>query len=81
MRVVPHPFANGLSWKSSTGREELIGAEGVAVTPVDSVAEGMIRIHGELWRAIATGPVVIGKTVRVIKVEGLLLHVEPIQSG
>jgi membrane-bound serine protease (ClpP class) len=67
-------------WKSSTGREELIGAEGIAVTPVDSVAEGMIRIHGELWRAIATGPVTIGKPVRVIKVEGLLLHVEPVQS-
>jgi len=47
---------------------------------VDSVAEGMIRIHGELWRAIATGPVTIGKPVRVIKVEGLLLHVEPVQS-
>jgi len=67
-------------WKSSTGREELIGAEGIAVTPVDSVAEGMIRIHGELWRAIATGPVTIGKPVRVIKVEGILLHVEPVQS-
>jgi membrane-bound serine protease (ClpP class) len=67
-------------WKSTTGREELIGSEGIAVTPVDSVAEGMIRIHGELWRALATGPVTIGKPVRVLRVEGLLLHVEPVES-
>jgi membrane-bound serine protease (ClpP class) len=67
-------------WKSSTGREELIGAEGIVVSPVDSGAEGMIRIHGELWRAISTHPVVIGKSVRVLKVEGLRLYVEPIES-
>jgi membrane-bound serine protease (ClpP class) len=67
-------------WKTSTGREELIGAEGVVVTPVDSGAEGLIRIHGELWRAISTHPVVIGKPVRVVKVEGLRLYVEPVES-
>jgi membrane-bound serine protease (ClpP class) len=65
-------------WKRSTGSEELIGAEGVVVTPVDSGAEGLIRVHGELWRAIATQPVLIGKSVRVLKVEGLRLTVEPV---
>lgn len=67
-----------LKWKRSTGSEELIGAEGVVVTPVDSGAEGLIRVHGELWRAIATQPVLIGKSVRVLKVEGLRLTVEPV---
>jgi membrane-bound serine protease (ClpP class) len=65
-------------WKRATGSEELIGAEGVVVTPVDSGAEGLIRVHGELWRAIATQPVLIGKSVRVLKVEGLRLTVEPV---
>jgi membrane-bound serine protease (ClpP class) len=65
-------------WKRATGSEELIGAQGVVVTPVDSGAEGLIRVHGELWRAIATQPVLIGKSVRVLKVEGLRLTVEPV---
>ena len=67
-------------WKTSTGREELIGAEGVVVSQVDSGAEGMIRIHGELWRALSSKPVLIGKSVRVIKVEGLRLYVEPVET-
>jgi membrane-bound serine protease (ClpP class) len=67
-------------WKSSTGREELIGAEGVVVSQVDSGAEGMIRIHGELWRALSTKPVLIGKPVRVVKVQGLRLYVEPVET-
>lgn len=65
------------SWKSSTGREELIGAEGIAVSTLPAGAEGMIRVHGELWRAVSSGAVPEGKPVRVRSVEGLKLHVEP----
>jgi membrane-bound serine protease (ClpP class) len=67
-------------WKSSTGREELIGAEGVVVSAILAGVEGMIRIHGELWRAVSAQPVPEGKPVRVLKVEGLKLHVEPVQN-
>jgi membrane-bound serine protease (ClpP class) len=66
-------------WKSTTGREELLGAQGIVVSPL-STAEGLIRIHGELWRAISPQPVPEGHQVRVTKVEGLKLHVEPTQS-
>jgi membrane protein implicated in regulation of membrane protease activity len=38
----------------------------------------MIRIHGELWRAIANEPVPEGKPVRVTRIEGLKLYVEPV---
>jgi membrane-bound serine protease (ClpP class) len=64
-------------WKSTTGKEELIGAEGVVINPLPSGAEGMIRVHGELWRAESAQPVQEGKTVRVLRVEGLKLYVEP----
>jgi membrane-bound serine protease (ClpP class) len=64
-------------WKTSTGREELIGAEGIAVSELPAGAEGMIRVHGELWRAFSTDAVPEGKPVRVRSVEGLKLHVEP----
>ncbi len=64
-------------WKSATGKEELIGSQGVAVKPLQPGAEGMIRAHGELWRAESAQPVAEGKTVRILRVEGLKLYVEP----
>jgi len=67
-------------WKSATGREELLREQGVVVTPITAAAEGMIRIHGELWRAVSTHPVPEGQPVRVIKIEGLKLYVEPVET-
>jgi membrane-bound serine protease (ClpP class) len=64
-------------WKSVTGKEELIGAPGVAVARLSAGSEGMIRVHGELWRAESSRPVQEGETVRVLRVEGLKLYVEP----
>jgi membrane-bound serine protease (ClpP class) len=66
------------SWKNQTGREEMIGAQGTVVTPLPGGAEGMIRVHGELWRAISNQPVPEGKSVRVVKMDGLKLYVEPV---
>jgi membrane-bound serine protease (ClpP class) len=66
------------SWKSQTGREEMIGAQGVAVSPITQGAEGMIRIHGELWRAFASQAVTEGQPVRVLRIDGLKLYVEPV---
>jgi membrane-bound serine protease (ClpP class) len=68
-------------WKSATGKEELLGEEGVATTPLPVGGEGMIRIHGELWRAIAQDPVQEGTRVRVLRVNGLKLEVEPVARG
>jgi membrane-bound serine protease (ClpP class) len=65
------------SWKSSTGREELIGEEGIAISGLCAGTEGMIRVHGELWQAVSPQAVPEGKHVRVRSVEGLKLHVEP----
>jgi membrane-bound serine protease (ClpP class) len=65
------------NWKTATGREELIGASGIVTTALRAGAEGMVRVHGELWRAESSQPVEEGKTVRVTKVEGLKLSVEP----
>jgi membrane-bound serine protease (ClpP class) len=68
-------------WKTTTGKEELIGSEGVVVKLLQSGAEGMIRVHGELWRAESAQPVQEGKTVRIVRVEGLKLHVEPADAA
>jgi membrane-bound serine protease (ClpP class) len=65
------------SWKSTTGREELIGEEGIAISGLPAGTEGMIRVHGELWQAVSPRAVSEGKTVRVRSVDGLKLRVEP----
>ena len=68
-------------WKTSTGQEELLGAQGVVVSPMGGGTEGIIRIHGELWQAVSPRPLVEGKPVRVVRVEGLKLHVEPVEAS
>jgi len=69
------------SWKSTTGREELIGEEGIAISGLPAGTEGMIRVHGELWQAISSRAVSEGKSVRVRSVEGLKLYVEPEEAA
>jgi membrane-bound serine protease (ClpP class) len=64
-------------WKTSTGKEEMLGAEGVVTAALPAHGEGMIRVHGELWRAAASSPVSEGAPVRVLRVDGLKLFVEP----
>ena len=73
------------SWKAATGKEELLAEEGEVVEPVgaasaDGAIAGMVRIHGELWRAAARAGETIpkGARVRVRKVDGLTLEVEPV---
>jgi membrane-bound serine protease (ClpP class) len=64
-------------WKSTTGIEELIGSQGVVTSAIEAAADGMIRVHGELWRANAPQAIAQGATVRVVKIDGLRLHVKP----
>ncbi|MGB6597040.1 MAG: nodulation protein NfeD [Candidatus Acidiferrum sp.] len=68
-------------WKLTTGSEELVGEEGVTTSALVAGQEGMIRIHGELWRAVSPQGVAEGKLVRVRRVEGLKLHVEPEEAS
>jgi len=67
-------------WKRATGREELLGEQGEVVEPVGaSPATGLVRVHGELWRAAAVNGASIpkGARVRVKSIHGLTLDVEP----
>ncbi|HWI15068.1 MAG TPA: nodulation protein NfeD, partial [Burkholderiales bacterium] len=55
-----------------SGREDLLGAQGVMVQ------EGWARVRGELWRVVSPAPLATGQAVRVIRLDGLTLSVEPI---
>ena len=68
------------AWKQAAGSEELVGEEGEVTEPVGaSPAVGMVRVHGELWRAAASNGANIpkGARVRVKGIHGLTLEVEP----
>ncbi|MHB8526603.1 MAG: NfeD family protein [Candidatus Acidiferrales bacterium] len=70
------------TWKRATGVDELLGEVGEMMEPVEAMGtKGMVLIHGELWRAVANQPIPKGAHVRVDKVQGLTLIVEPVRSA
>lgn len=62
--------------KPTTGTEGLIGEPGVVT--VSLTPEGTVKVHGEIWKAVAGGSIETGGKVRVKAVEGMLLKVEKI---
>jgi membrane-bound serine protease (ClpP class) len=70
------------TWKNATGREEMLGEEGKVTEPVGAGSPGMVFVHGELWRATAANGQEIpeGARVRVKRIAGLTLEVEPLPS-
>jgi membrane-bound serine protease (ClpP class) len=71
------------SWKVTTGKEELIGEVGEVREAVGAPESfGSVFVHGELWRAAARAGEAIpaGARVRVKKVNGLTLEVEPVEQ-
>ncbi|MBI1749208.1 MAG: nodulation protein NfeD [Acidobacteria bacterium] len=69
------------SWKPSTGMEQMAGVSGevttAAETPqADGAYHGQAFVQGALWSVVAAQPLPKGARVRVLKTEGLTLHVE-----
>lgn len=58
-----------------TGKEELLGHRAIAVGDFDG--RGEVRIRGEIWQAVSTGPVQRGQAVRVRSMQGLVLEIAP----
>lgn len=64
----------------TTGVEALIGVQGRALNAFGPDTPGQIDVRGEIWRALGRQPVPAGARVRVVDVQGLTLHVEPVDS-
>jgi len=58
-----------------TGREAMVGARAEAFE--DFAERGRVRLGGELWNAHTSAPLTAGQAVRIVRVEGLTLWVEP----
>jgi len=77
------------SWKQSTGTQQLLGEQAEVTDPITAAVapgapapfQGMVRLHGELWRAVAPVAIPAGAQVRVVNVTGLTVHVTPAESG
>lgn len=66
--------------KPVSGAEGLVGEEGETKTRVNSRG-GQVFVHGEIWRAVSSAPLLPGTKVRVVGVKGLILEVEPLEEG
>lgn len=61
----------------ATGREQMVGDTAEALDAF--TGRGQVRIYGELWNAVSTKPVAAGQQLRIDRVQGLTLHVSPIE--
>jgi len=59
-----------------TGQEGLVGEVGRVVVTLDPA--GKVFVHGEYWDAVAARSIALGERVRVVKVHGSRLEVEPV---
>jgi membrane-bound serine protease (ClpP class) len=62
----------------ATETRTVVGQEGVALGSGVDARGGIVRVAAEEWRAVApAGPIPGGKGVRVTRIDGLVLTVEP----
>jgi membrane-bound serine protease (ClpP class) len=59
-----------------SGHEEMIGTTGEVLDDFDGT-KGWARVHGETWRISSEQPLSRGQKIRVVKMRGLILDVEP----
>lgn len=71
MRLAMRTF----TMKQSMGVSVLVGQTGEVRETVDGT--GMVFVGGELWRARAVAKIPAGSKIRVLRVDGLTLEVEP----
>ena len=61
-----------------SGAEELLHTPAEALSDFD--LEGPVWAHGERWNATTNSPVTKGQSLRITRVDGLRLIVEPVDS-
>jgi membrane-bound serine protease (ClpP class) len=63
-----------------SGSEEMVGAIGEVQEDCDG-SHGWVQVHGEAWRIRCRQPLKRGQSVRVVRMDGLVLEVQPQQDG
>lgn len=65
--------------KITTGKEGMVGETGKAITDLDP--EGTVFVHGEYWKAVASGQHILSQSrIKVKEIDGMILKVEKIEE-
>ncbi len=68
----------------SRRRPVVSGAEGLLAETAEAIesftADGRVRVHGEIWNAVSREPIAAGQRLRILRIDGLTLAVEPIRE-
>jgi len=68
----------------SRRRPVVSGAEGLLAETAEALesfaGSGRVRVHGEIWNAVSCEPVISGQRLRILRIDGLTLAVEPIRE-
>jgi membrane-bound serine protease (ClpP class) len=66
---------------AATGASALVGQTARVRTMLAPGEPGLVDVHGEIWRAVSLVAVPAGHPVRVTRVDGLTLTVEPAETA
>lgn len=66
--------------KVTTGQEGIVDEVGLAVNTIDPEEEGLVRIHGEYWKAASDVKIKKNEKIKVIRVDGLRLIVKKLNN-
>jgi membrane-bound serine protease (ClpP class) len=66
--------------RAVTGTSGMLDEIGYTLTPIEPGGVGRVRAHGEIWNAVADGPIAAGAPVRITSVDGLQLRVSLIST-
>jgi membrane-bound serine protease (ClpP class) len=75
--VVGRLALNAQRQPRATGVQTLVGQSARARTALEPNEPGQVDLRGEIWRAVSAVPLQLGHPVRVVRVDGLTLTVEP----
>jgi membrane-bound serine protease (ClpP class) len=68
-------FARSRRYPVVSGAEQMLREPAIAIA--DFERAGAVRVGGEIWNAVTSRPVKAGQRLRVVRVNGLTLEVEP----
>lgn len=68
--------------KTSTNADRLVGQQAVVTQPIGGgIDAGEVRLSGVLWTALAAGPIDAGAHVKILRIEGAKVYVEPVPAA
>lgn len=79
---ISRPFAKRITKDSpkKAAADRLIGKEALVIEEVAPHKGGMVKIDGDIWKAVAAQTIAGGETVNIEGIEGTKLVVKPIEK-